>query len=489
MFAEEDVGLRRRHRDTHEVIVGTSAASSSSLPKIRSGEKLGSFSSSALLPLLRLLVREEALLLCGYLSPAELAELVCVASWSSKADQRKAMWRAYYVLRWGAEHGAGPSTEVRTMRSWTDDAWPAPWPLSVGFCGARSVLDHLFWFVPFIRCTLHVERPRHEPLPPPPPMVAWQVACRVRARPRGASRLLHCFVCDVLEVSPPGPEPQHFRRRWARPCANCPRFAHRRCLERRLLLAGVGVVGVGFGNLGIVGEKGATAKQDSVSLTCPELHCELCSRTYRISRRFPESFPELLQATAQEWRWVLKRCFVCILFFVWLRSLAEHYCALDGGVSKETDMLLAFTAVMMSISVSQRFHRGIQMIWNTPHRFRYFQVFGLFFLLFYMVSLRAFEPSQWEALATNRPWLRIFHEAHSIIHTSFLGTLLLASVTLLYFVTASGIIFLFWKTSLRVPTVADVDSPLNEGSSLENSAGGNQCGLCQLGLCLDNTCM
>ncbi|CAK9017274.1 unnamed protein product [Durusdinium trenchii] len=33
----------------------------------------------------------------------------------------------------------------------------------------------------------------------------------------GAERLCRCFVCDSLEVAPPGPEPQHFRRRWARP--------------------------------------------------------------------------------------------------------------------------------------------------------------------------------------------------------------------------------------------------------------------------------
>ncbi|CAJ1454080.1 unnamed protein product, partial [Effrenium voratum] len=59
------------------------------------------------------------------------------------------------------------------------------------------------------------------------------VACRVRAA--GSNRLFRCFLCNMLEVAPKESEPQHFRRRWARPCLNCAQFAHRSCLERRLL--------------------------------------------------------------------------------------------------------------------------------------------------------------------------------------------------------------------------------------------------------------
>lgn len=426
-------------------------------------------------PLPHLVFHEEALALCGYLTPEDLAQLTCATSWRATGDDRKAMWRAYFVLRWGAEHGAGRGTQVRAMRSWVDDAWPAPWPLAVGFCGARTALDHLFWFLPFIRCTLEVENPRHKPPPPPPPPLAWQVACRVRAQPWGATRLARCFVCDVLEVAPAGPAPQHFRRRWARPCTNCSRFAHRSCLERWL-------------NAGAR----SSAGPDKV-LQCehrgdpPVLLCELCGHRYLTSRRFPETLAELLGATAQEWRWVLKRLFVCLMFFVWMYTLAEHYCSLDG-VSKELCILLAFTASMMSISVSRRFHRGIQMIWNTPHRWRYFELFGMFAVLFYMVSLRAFDPSVWAAAATQQPWLASLHEAHSVIHGSVLGTLVLSSISLLYVATASGVIFLFWKTSLRVATVADVDVA-TQVASFQIDTGGAQCGLCQLGLCLDNTCM
>jgi len=421
-----------------------------------------------LLPLLKLLVRAEALELCAYLDPSSLAELACIARW--RADSEQSIWCSYYVLHWGAEQGSGSKTKVRCMRSWVDDAWPAPWPLAVGFCGARSVYDHLFWVLPFLRCTLHVEKPRHKPPPPAPPTLAWQVACRVRASPGGSSRLLRCFICDTLEVSPASPEPQHFRRRWARPCPNCPRFAHRSCLESVLLSV-----------------DGAISKSETSNgasgVDRPPLRCRICGKPYFLSRRFPETLAELLKATAKEWRHVLKRVLVMLGFFIWLWTLAEHYCSLEGALSQEAFVILAFTATLMMISVSQRFHRGVQMIWNTPHRWRYFQVFGLFALLFYTVSLRAFEPSLWAATVTELPWLAGLHQVHSMIHTNQLATLILSTLSMLYLVTASGIIFLFWKTALRVPTVADLSVPS------EASHSQSQCGLCQLGLCLDNTGM
>lgn len=474
-------GLRARFMNS-EIFEGWEAPSPST-PSTSSTAHTptSALSTPPLLPLPRLMFREEALALCAHLCPEDLAQLVSVTSWKASGEDREAMWRAYFMLRWGAEHGAARGTQVRVMRSWVDDAWPAPWPLAVGFCGARSALDHLFWFLPFIRCTLHVETPRHTPPPPPPPSSAWQVACRVRARPRGATRLARCFLCDVLEVSPPDPAPQHFRRGWARPCQTCPLLAHRMCLERALL-----GMATQAGDELKVGKNAYVARKSGPA----SLLCKQCGVEYRTSRRFPETLAELLRATAQEWRWVVRRLVVCLLFFVWMYTLAEHYCALNG-ISKELCILLAFTASMMSISVSQRFHRGIQMIWNTPHRWRYFQLFALFALLFYMVSLRALDPALWKAAATQQPWLAGLHEVHSVIHGSFVGALVLSSISLLYMGTASGVIFLFWKTSLRVPTVADAELPTLT-DSLQHTGISQQtapCGLCQLGLCLDNTCM
>eukprot|EP00434_Breviolum_minutum_P045521 symbB.v1.2.040831.t1/scaffold7573.1/size10519/1 len=137
----------------------------------------------------------EALSVCYHLSPEELASLTCVAKWCS-SNQRAALWCSYYVLRWGAD-GTSTKTQVQPLRSWIDDT-PAPWPLAVAFINARSALDHLFWFVPVIRCTLLVEKP--EQRPPPSPRLAWQVACRVRATAMGNRRLCRCFVCDALEA-------------------------------------------------------------------------------------------------------------------------------------------------------------------------------------------------------------------------------------------------------------------------------------------------
>eukprot|EP00930_Biecheleria_cincta_P029495 TRINITY_DN20518_c0_g1_i1.p1 TRINITY_DN20518_c0_g1~~TRINITY_DN20518_c0_g1_i1.p1 ORF type:complete len:434 (+),score=57.46 TRINITY_DN20518_c0_g1_i1:159-1460(+) len=417
------------------------------------GELPGSTSSLA-----TLLLSSEAFAVFAYLSPFEVAALTGITRWCSSSEQRMALWYSYYVLRWGNEYGVGSSTQICFIRSWLDDAWPAPWLLSVGFCGACTAWDHLFWFLPFIRWTLHAEKPRHVALPPPPRSVAWQAATRARAQCQGGdSRLRRCFVCDVLEVLPLGPEPQHFRKRWVRPCAGCVRrFAHRSCLEQALL----------------ADQQGALPS------------CSFCSREYVVSRRFAESLPELLHATMQEWFWVLRRLFVMFLFFAWLYSLADHY----WSVSNELCISLAVTAAMMSISVSRRFHRGVQIIWNTPQRWRYFQIFRCFGLLFYTVSLRAFQPSQWEAVGMEQPWLAGLHRIHSMMHSSYLAASVLSSLSLLYVAASSGVIFLFWKTSLRVPTVADA-IPASEDVAVQQHVLGSECGLCQLGLCLDNTCM
>jgi len=185
-----------------------------------------------------------------------------------------------------------------------------------------------------------------------------------------------------------------------------------------------------------------------------------------------------------EWRWVLRRLVVMMLFLFWLHSLAEHYSMLEG-IGREMRVLMIMTAGMMSISVSQRFHRGVQMIWHTPNRWHYLKLFAVVALLAYLAVLRVFDPAKWASAAAQWPWLTSLHEVHSIVYGSVLGTLALSTISWLYVVTASGLIFCFWKTSLRVPTVADVGA--GHHTLLKRSC--SKCGLCQLGLCLDNTGM
>jgi len=321
----------------------------------------------------------------------------------------------------------------------------------------------MFWFLPVMRCALQLERPQR--CSPVSQAQAWQVACHVRHG--GNRRLWRCFECDVLEVVPPGPMPQHFRQHWIVPCSNCQRTAHRACLEKRLLTA-------------------RSLKGDGSST--PKLRCSACSREYRASKRFPESLPELLRATRQEWRWVLRRVFVTMCFFSWIYTLAGHYMS-KAGVSIEVSVLLLFTATIMSISVCPRFHRGVQMIWNTPNRYRYLRLFGLYSVLCHMVVFRALEPLQWEAVAAEKPWLAGMHKIHTLVHGSLSGMIMLSSFSLLYISTASGAIFLFWKTSLRVPTVASADVHQQHRLMPKLTPSHSQCGLCQLGLCLDNDCM
>lgn len=421
------------------------------------------------------ILQAEALSSCAFLLPEDIARLLCSASWRTTSGDRRDLWHAYFVTRWGSDQGAGRNTEVRVMRSWASAAWPAPWPLAVGFCGALTAEDHLFWFLPFARCALRPDRPSRQ-APTPPPSQGWQVACRVRARPRGAARLKYCAICDVLEVAPPGPAPQHFRQLWTRPCRCSQYIAHRACLERRLV------------------DVSAQSVKSSSTGRRVAPRCNMCGREYATSRRFPETLAELLVATLLEWRWVLRRIFVMLVFFAWIYSLAVHYCGVET-VSKELLTLLLLTACMMSISTTRRFHCSVQKIWNTPNRWRYFGLFGVFACQNYMVSLHAFQPDLWQALAEQQPWLAALHKAHAAFHGSLYGTLVLSIVTFLYVATASGVIFLFWKTSLRVPTVADAGAHSQEEVTRDAASDGDvtmgimNCGLCQLGLCLDNTCM
>ncbi|CAK0839939.1 unnamed protein product [Prorocentrum cordatum] len=134
--------------------------------------------------------------------------------------------------------------------------------------------------------------------------------------------------------------------------------------------------------------------------------------------RFPECLTELVAATFQEWRWVRRRLLCLLMFFLWLYTLVDHYAP---NASRESWILLIVTACLMQISVSERFHKGIQMIWNTPHRWLYFQLFFLFALLVYMVSLRALGPELWEGIAERRPLLVGLWKLHSVVHDSFVG--------------------------------------------------------------------
>lgn len=408
------------------------------------------------------------------LSPEDLAHFTSAARPLATrcSEAREALWRSYFLRRWGEGYGASRRTSVRVVRPEAAETWPAPWPLAVGFCGASSVLDHLFWFVPFARCALRIDAV--------PPALAssatWHAACLVRAGAGGEARVARCEFCDALEVAPPPPAPQHLRGRWVCPCACSPRLAHRACLERR--------------------------QRASAGLA----RCGACSGAMGAASRFPETLVELLVATFREWRWVLRRGLVLLAFYAWLQGLAVHY----GGLRTLPELwhLFLLMACLASISTTDRFQESVRKSLATPPgKHRFFGLFAFFALQIYAVCLRVLTPSSWVEAAENIPCLQLLHQAHTLLYNSKIGTLLFGFVATIFAVSASGVIFLFWKTSLRVPTVADVRrgahslaasprvfSPLGL-TQLDAAARSPEsrccadCGLCQLGLCLDNTCM
>lgn len=382
------------------------------------------------------------------------------------------------MLRWGSELGVSRHTRLRIIHSWVDDDWPTTWPLAVGFCGAESELDHAFWFLPFARCAGARLVPRHRPLPSE---LGWHVASAAQAQTEAslesgnsatASRIFHCFICDVLEVAPNGPAPQYFRQRWARPCGcKAMLLAHRSCLEKKL--------------------REAIRSECSSSSGTTSLHCQACGDRYTTTTRFPDNIYELIWSSLLEWKWVLRRIFCIVVCFIWMYTLALQYCS---AIFRELGLVLLFTAALMGITMTPRFHFCVKVIWNTPNRVLYFRLFALMSVMLYSLLPRAVDPSLWASAAAKHSYLMRIHSIHESIHTSRVGTVLLSGVSLIYLATASGIIFLFWKTSVRVPTVASVWSTQDKGctacSLIESANGdGGGCGLCRLGLCLDNNFM
>lgn len=429
-------------------------------------------------PLPRLLARGEAFHLCAFLDATDVSQLACTSAVVSSGYGRDGIWRALFVLRWGSEQGVSQSTEIRIIRSWGDEPWPEPRFLAAGFCGARSSLDHLFWFLPMMRILLRIDKVTAARPVPLPPSLTWQVVCRVRTQNHGETRMARCLLCDVMEVAPPGPAPQHFRQRWARPCASCPHLAHRACLEHLLGgCLGCDTCANGKSSAGCKGQAVGAAASAA-------LRCGSCGEEYHVTNRFPETFLELLFASMLEWKWVLRRVFVVLVFLFWLHSMADHYSMLEG-FSRETRIVMIMTSGMMSITVSQRFHLGVKKIWHTKHRLVYFKLFLGFAVLAYFAVLRVFEPGCWQNTVAELPWLTSLHRAHKFVYNSIIGTIALSTVSWLYIFAGSGLCFCFWKTSLRVPTVADVGHGHDE--LLKRSC--SRCGLCQLGICLDNTAM
>lgn len=445
----------------------TSASTASPLSDEEPAEVTAALPMGEPWALAQLVARGEAFNTFAFLDPADVAQLSCIASVVSECA-RGGLWRALFVQRWGFEQGTTHSTEIRVLRSWGDEPWPAPWPLAFGFCGARSPLDHLFWFLPMMRIIRCSERPTDALPPALPQSCTWQALCRVRAQPHGHTRLARCFLCDVMEVAPSGAPAQHFRQRWARPCASCPHLAHRACLERLLdgRCCSTGIADA------------ATAACDRLA-GCGRAKCHGCGQAYRVTSRFPESLCELLLATLREWRWLFRRLMVLFVFLFWLRSLAEHY-ALLGGRTREQFCVVAMLAGMMSVSVSQRFHRGVQKIWHTPSRWVFLKVFCVILVLSILAVLRLLTD-----LLVDSVLLAPFVQAQQGLFISVFCTAVLSFISWAYILSASGVIFCFWKTSLRVPTVADV----GDGHKGRLKPSSSKCGLCQLGLCLDNTAM
>jgi len=388
-----------------------------------------------------------ALVVLTCFNPTELAQLTCASTWCLTRDQRTELWRNYFLICWGMREGVTATTNVKIVSSQLCEGVHKF--SDVGFNGCSSPLDHLFWFFPAFRVLLSTTTSE-----PPLTVSNWKAACHMHARRHSDACIFRCCICGDIEVVTRVSSWPHFQRRWLRPCSCSHSSAHQVCLERRLA-------------------------SNPVAGSC----CPICGAALRVTRRFPGSPKELLVATFRDWPWVLQRVFVMLVFFTWMCTLAQRYCVPTTGSPEgvvpcqELYVVMSFAACMMSISVSRRLHYSIRTIWTTPRFSLFARLFLIFVVLAYLVALRVLDPSLWEKLEVSQPFITLPHvkRMHIWMHSS--GVLLMPLISASFLTLASGLIFLFWKTSVSLPTVADAD---------DSGEVRSDCALCQLGLCLSN---
>eukprot|EP00927_Polykrikos_kofoidii_P057703 TRINITY_DN51891_c0_g1_i1.p1 TRINITY_DN51891_c0_g1~~TRINITY_DN51891_c0_g1_i1.p1 ORF type:complete len:439 (+),score=38.81 TRINITY_DN51891_c0_g1_i1:58-1374(+) len=413
-----------------------------------------------------------ALSLFAFSTPEDFSKLLLTTSRLAGSHVKSSLWHRYFVLQWGDADGVTSQTNVSFVRSWAEDGCPSAWLFAFGFCDARTPLDHIFWQLPFGRCFSRSRLPK--PAKVLPETTWWQAACYIRARHDASFRVVRCASCDVLEVAPSEPPPQHFRHRWTQPCACCPFVSHRICLERMLL-----------------SNPSASRLLTTAAIMHPTadvallegLQCKFCGDTFRISGRFPETIMELVNASVLEWRWSTRRFCLIVFFYFWLYTIVQHY-RKTPTISERTCIFL--TAGAMHISLGRRLQCSVQKIWNTPSRKYYLFMFGLFIFHIYLMAMGRLDVSTWHdenGSAVCRLYAKFLH--------SIVGQLFFSCISFSYMNTAAGLIFLFWKTSVRVPTIASFEGLSSRRTRLRGdfqtfSATSTECGLCQLGLCLDN---
>ena len=277
----------------------------------------------------------------------------------------------------------------------------------------------------------------------------WKLACIIRST-KGADEveLRRCALCNQLDCYTSLMRSQesadgcadHGNTSWLSPCS-CGRFTHRSCLESVVM---------------------------SEHLTETEaMRCDVCASPYHISQRLAISLPELLLATWRDRRWLSLKFFTVALP-VYLLSLfvivmAENLRFLLSLPvfpapfvdARPTDAIrwplpihyvfMVWHHLLICILFSGRFHSTVSRIYYTP--------LYIFYIKLYLCMLASFLAFFFSFISCPLPANFPLH--HLLVHLSSspLATGAALCNALLYLVSSSVLIFLFWKTEYRVQTL------------------------------------
>lgn len=317
---------------------------------------------------------------------------------------------------------------------------------------------------------------------PPTPVLpsSWKLACILRDRAEGRNVLMGCRFCGELDVFT-----EHMReqesscptqlRTWVVPCL-CPALVHLRCLEAHVASARLqpslsqahsspsfSSIPTGYGlspparrkwisyDTALLPAAASESEGEKESLG----RCQGCDSLYLPGFRLP-AVGELVSVTWQdELAW--KRAGDCIL--MWLMGVA--IVALSEALYQGNGELLAWPeeggqvlfwwllqyVISLNIFLSPRFARVVDLLWLGPV-FRFYAKLYLYFLMATFGMLCFFTPLPKRVLGVcimeglGMPaWLMLVGGWGNFA--------VLATIT-------SIVIFLFWKTNYRIPTIADL---------------------------------
>ena len=277
----------------------------------------------------------------------------------------------------------------------------------------------------------------------------WKLACIIRST-KGADEveLRRCALCNQLDCYTSVMRSQesadgcadHGNTSWLSPCS-CGRFTHRSCLESVMY---------------------------SEHLTETEaMRCDVCASPYHISQRLAISLPELLLATWRDRRWLSLK-FITVALPVYLLALLvifvlenlRFFLSLPVNPApfidnRPTDAIrlplpinyvfMVWHHLLICILFSGRFHSTVSRIYYTP--------LYIFYLKLYLCMLSSFIVFFFSFISCPLPASFPLQRLILWLSTSSLATAAALLNALLYLVSSSVLIFLFWKTEYRVQTL------------------------------------